>query len=974
LASQQAGNDFGLPTSVTGDPVTQQDGTTVTPVQTFWYDRSGNLGCYGEAAGTWTLTYDMLSRPTSVADPDDSSANAGSICGKTGGQAGWNTQVTTSYNPDGSVASRRSPAERAVGVATSFSYDLDGSPVSETHHHNCTTASSCTAGTTLSYYDGAARLVEVQAPYDAANDFHPYPWLVRYFYDISGAGTHTLRRTEQFNVANTSTTAPFAAYGNLFAVQEYLDLGWSAPLDSDNSPRWVDHTGTSYDAVDRPVQTYDLSQAASPLSTTAYDGPSSVGLVASRTNAAGERASMTYDSVERVARVDFDGGSTSTPSRSYQYDASGRTSSVTTSAGVQAYTYDDAGHLLTDQEPATTGGTILTYAYTANGLRKSLTATGIVSQKLFDYVYRSDGLLAKQTAYRGSASGSFTWSYTDGGRLQQRTDPTTGLTIRGLRPFTGANATTFQPTRISYDSFGRRLLTTYPDGASSRSLSYDVEGNLLTPDAPDFVQNQGTGQYTYGLKGELVLTRINGGVSTGAFPANGAMPNNCPRRMAQPCYARPSSSSGQSTSFDMLSGRIVGTADNVSASTSFTYDAVGRRSGSQFQGTSTSGRATITSSGTTTQTFDAEDHITSYAASWTTTDADTGNSSQASRSDSIVWGAMGHPVSFAGTMTSYQPVSSSPNPATTSLRWDGPSLLYSNVGSSVDAIKVGSFADVLSNGHFVVYERASDGHIIESHSDDMSAPNSVGNGNDEAGPYACGPGEDLPCVKPVEWTPDSVTIVDATIQGARQVDSGNQTWTSRDAFAGYIGDPMSMKPYMFERNNSLSYSDPSGYCPAVRTDTGLQVIGCVTAKPVPPEQQLMPDGRTVGETVRSQREFTGALAEAMTWVTPGGAEAKGAVLGIALFKAAGIQFESHFAKRLGQRILQNRLTEADAMKALTNGVPYFDPKYGTYVFRDAASGVALTGNSLDRSATVLRSVFQGNNPSPRWIQLPWTGP
>jgi hypothetical protein len=48
-SSQQAGNDFGLPTSVAGDPFTQADGSSVMPTQSSWYDAQGNLRCYSKA-------------------------------------------------------------------------------------------------------------------------------------------------------------------------------------------------------------------------------------------------------------------------------------------------------------------------------------------------------------------------------------------------------------------------------------------------------------------------------------------------------------------------------------------------------------------------------------------------------------------------------------------------------------------------------------------------------------------------------------------------------------------------------------------------------------------------------------------------------------------------------------------------------------------------------------------------------------
>ncbi len=40
-------------------------------------------------------------------------------------------------------------------------------------------------------------------------------------------------------------------------------------------------------------------------------------------------------------------------------------------------------------------------------------------------------------------------------------------------------------------------------------------------------------------------------------------------------------------------------------------------------------------------------------------------------------------------------------------------------------------------------------------------------------------------------------------------------WTSPDAYAGDVHDPMSQHPYMWNDNNPVQYSDPSGYCAGV---------------------------------------------------------------------------------------------------------------------------------------------------------------
>ena len=50
-----------------------------------------------------------------------------------------------------------------------------------------------------------------------------------------------------------------------------------------------------------------------------------------------------------------------------------------------------------------------------------------------------------------------------------------------------------------------------------------------------------------------------------------------------------------------------------------------------------------------------------------------------------------------------------------------------------------------------------------------------------------------------------------TFQGVRSQDSNAGQWSTPDAYAGDVHDPMSQKPYMWNRNNPLEYEDPTGY-------------------------------------------------------------------------------------------------------------------------------------------------------------------
>src|SRR6202011_1274171 len=73
----QGGNDYGLPTSVSGDIIAQADGTSRQPYQRLTYDINGNVICAAananDATSVHSMTYDALNRLIALADPDDAS-------------------------------------------------------------------------------------------------------------------------------------------------------------------------------------------------------------------------------------------------------------------------------------------------------------------------------------------------------------------------------------------------------------------------------------------------------------------------------------------------------------------------------------------------------------------------------------------------------------------------------------------------------------------------------------------------------------------------------------------------------------------------------------------------------------------------------------------------------------------------------------------------------------------------------------
>jgi RHS repeat-associated protein len=60
--------------------------------------------------------------------------------------------------------------------------------------------------------------------------------------------------------------------------------------------------------------------------------------------------------------------------------------------------------------------------------------------------------------------------------------------------------------------------------------------------------------------------------------------------------------------------------------------------------------------------------------------------------------------------------------------------------------------------------------------------------------------------------PDGYSMVGGYVQGARVYDPTSGQWLTPDPYAGDVHDPMSQKPFMWNDNNPVEWSDPSGYC------------------------------------------------------------------------------------------------------------------------------------------------------------------
>jgi hypothetical protein len=267
-----------------------------------------------------------------------------------------------------------------------------------------------------------------------------------------------------------------------------------------------------------------------------------------------------------------------------------------------------------------------------------------------------------------------------------------------------------------------------------------------------------------------------------------------------------------------------------------TFDAAGRMIDQATSGSDPNTSATWGNDAT--RQFDAENHLTHESY--------TGDPSESSPisygAATYAWGSNGHPIAIG---SGYSTNSANPAVSYDTLHWDGNALLFTtNAQGQVDDIKVGDVADITPSGGLIFYDRGFGNEVSFCHSkngaDGTGADSYVVNGGRQ------GPQESNPCglltgapatalwAGPVVGAinggvgqggivtmPRSDGLSDGynTVQGTRSYDSSVGNWTTPDAYAGDAHDPMSQKPYMWNRNNPLEYSDPSGYYSQIINDT-----------------------------------------------------------------------------------------------------------------------------------------------------------
>jgi YD repeat-containing protein len=807
-ATSAQGGDFGLPSDVIGDAMTQADGTNRAPHQTFSYDGYGNLHQYSTGVGSWTLTYDGLNRTTSTTDADTVTDRT---CYFDNGQT-KTTQTAAQYALDGAPCGLNS---------VSFNYDSDGNALNETHHLGGV------AGITTKFYDGDDRLVEVSQPrdtgsfpgqYGPTHDLYPYAWMTRYLYDIS-----------QGQSLSIGAVSGVHAFGNLYKTVEYLPsnpivtVGQTIP-----NPVWTDVRGSAFDALDRATASYEMAFGTTPKLTNAYDGSGYYGMLSQSQNANAAQTVPAYDNAGHTTSDAFANDGGMTPNRSYSYDPDGRAVSVSsTTFGAESSTYDADGRLVTHADPTGNGyqsPVTTTYGYYGDGMRQSVSiaSSALSAANLFTYSYRNDGPIQKQTV-NWPTTASYAWTYTNAGRELTQSDPFTGSLINVYDANgTQTGSRTLQARTQTYDAYGRVSSLTLPEGYLYGNITYDAEDEMLSYARSGGVPyaDDGTMMNTYNTRGELI-----GEANTGVNSPFGRKGSNTSQSPSADGFLCTSNSAGP----EFICGDTFDARTDMSLSNRTvmsTYDASGRNT------TQTALQTSVMTRG-----YDAENHVVSqryngpnggYNCSPDLCPPDTLNNLLINGSGpTYAWGPTGHVLETAQASAS--------DTVSAMLHWDGDAVLLEQqepLGANyyLNDVHVGTLGVNGSTGSWV-YDRDLSGQIVAKHDSKMFAAwssvpshmlhlknkdgplpeSSIGlTSSDGGGGYSSDTNSTATYFTPSreDGYQDNWGNV---FQGVRVYDPVTAQWTAPDAYAGDVHDPMSQKPFMWNRNSPLGYEDPSGY-------------------------------------------------------------------------------------------------------------------------------------------------------------------
>jgi RHS repeat-associated protein len=454
------------------------------------------------------------------------------------------------------------------------------------------------------------------------------------------------------------------------------------------------------------------------------------------------------------------------------------------------------------------------------------------------------------------------------------TDPLTGNAVN-YPPQMDAPPVTLVMKAYQYDQYGRVSGLTMPEGYKQSVLVYDFDDELAGYTADSTLVRT----FTLNARGEMLEDNSSSpaiGYAQGpTFSANGAQVGDGDTAGSGPVTAPPTT-----LQYDVRTNMAtcipnpqwaLGTFDVLT----YNYDGAGRE-----VGISADTSKECVGGSATTNNYDAENHLES---STNPNLPGMGNNASAT----VQWGP-------DGRQRIDQRTSQNNGTSTETAHWDGDAMLFSTSADSTGAyLYIGKLGMMDASGNILVSDRDQTGTQQTFHTYTPTSPPGwdsastaywfggwsfgsvrnlyAGRGGQmlppiQLFPGSCGltyQGTTYPCppgiVPPFQMTrSDGYAMIGGLVQGARTYDSTSGQWLTPDPYGGNVHDPMSQKPFMWNNNNPVAWSDPSGYC----SDPGVG---------------QKPNGCLGGVDWNLNMNFANALQAVLSWVAiPAGGEAGGA--------------------------------------------------------------------------------------------------
>ena len=532
------------------------------PSFTNTYDARGRLIAITDASGaTLQITDDVGAKTQTLVDANgalvtvDSFDSLGDLVNESELFGGSSQSFTYSYDSLGHMLSWTDALGATWGIAydstgdvlattdplqntTKFAYDAGGHVMSETRPDG-------TVATTMTY-DSHGHLTGVVGS-DGARMSYTWDNAGRMISASSNrSGSMTMgydasgNLTQVTNAAGTNTTMTYDASGRLTSTSGPLGIS----------------VGTQYDAFGDVTR---ITDAASHARTFTYD---SFGRLVAGTDSTRNTGTLTYDAVGRIASIKDAAGIVT----SYSYDADGHVLTRSAGATTEQFTYDALGRTISAVNDAAT----VKLTYDADSRVTGQTESGpSIPSTTISNAYDPAGNLVRVTAPQGTIMRT----YDSDGRLT------------GIRD-------SFGNTTLTYDT-GSRLTSLSRASGAVDQLTYDSTGRLASRTTSVGSTAIDSISYSYSALGAVSAITHGGDTVTFTRDAAGRVtgvshsdPTATPETFAYDAENNRTAWSGApgAYSYDQNDQLL------SSPSATFTYDALGQRTGM----TTTGGTTTYT--------------------------------------------------------------------------------------------------------------------------------------------------------------------------------------------------------------------------------------------------------------------------------------------------------------------------------------------------------------------------------------------